>query len=267
MPSVLFADTLASLKPAGSGWNAAIGEDWSQGRATFGGMVAALGNEAMRRLVPSDRSLRGLDTTFIGPALAGEVRIEAEVLRTGRAVTVAYARLWSNGNVAATMTGIYGAARESSLSLAPAVAAGVPGAEGLAEREPIAALGGPTFLQHFGFRWAEGSRPFAGTTSRAAKIYVRHQDRAPLTESHVVALIDCIPSVVLQLFAKPAPSSSLTWNVQFLRHDYGFPPDAWWRIDSEVNAAGSGYSCESCTLLDPNGMPAALARQIVAVFG
>jgi hypothetical protein len=83
----------------------------------------------------------------------------------------------------------------------------------------------------------------------------------------VVALIDCIPSVVLQLMSKPAPSSSLTWNVQFLRHDYSFPADAWWRIDSEVNAAGNGYSCESCTLVDPNGVPAALARQIVAVFG
>jgi acyl-CoA thioesterase len=267
MPCVLFSNTLASLKPADSGWSAVIGEDWSQGRATFGGMVAALGNEAMRQLVPADRSLRGLDTVFIGPLLSGEVRIEAQVLRVGRAVTVACARLWSNGNVAATTTGIYGAARESSLSLAPAVAVGVPGSEELPERESISTMAAPTFLQHFGFRWAEGSRPFAGTRSRTAKIYVRHKDTAPLTESHIVALIDCIPSVVLQLMTKPAPSSSLTWNVQFLCHDYSFPPDAWWRIDSEVNSAGSGYSCESCTLVDPNGVPAALARQIVAVFG
>ncbi len=89
----------------------------------------------------------------------------------------------------------------------------------------------------------------------------------PLSESHVVALIDSIPSVVLQLMSKPASSSSLTWNVQFLRHDYSFASDAWWRIDSQVNSAGSGYSCESCVLIDPNGVPAALARQIVAVFG
>ena len=264
---MLFSQTLATLQPVDGGWSAVIGEDWSQGRATFGGMVAALGNEAMRRLVPADRSLRGLDTSFIGPAPAGEVRIEAEILRVGRAVTAAYARLRSNGNIAATVTGIYGAPRESSLSLAPTVAAGVPSAEGLVDRESLSITGGPTFLRHFGFRWAEGARPFAGSSSRTAKIYVRHVDPAPLTESHVVALIDCIPSVVLQLMGKPAPSSSLTWNVQFLRHNYGYPADAWWRIDSEVNAAGSGYSCESCTLVDPNGVPAALARQIVAVFG
>jgi acyl-CoA thioesterase len=262
-----FSQTLASLQAVDGGWSAVIGEDWSQGRATFGGMVAALGNEAMRRLVPPDRSLRGLDTTFVGPAPAGEVRIQAENLRVGKGVTVAYARLLSEGKIVATTTGIYGAERRSELSLAPAVAVGVPGPEDLPDRESMPTMGAPAFLQHFGFRWAEGEWPFAGTTSRSAKIYVRHMDTAPLTESHVVALIDSIPSAVLQLMNKPAPSSSLTWNVQFLRHDYSFAPDAWWRIDSEVNSAGEGYSCESCTLIDPNGVPAALARQIVAVFG
>ena len=80
---MLFSRTLATLSPADGGWSAAIGADWSQGRATFGGMVAALGNEAMRRLVPAERTLRQLDTTFVGPALAGEVRISAVVLRVG----------------------------------------------------------------------------------------------------------------------------------------------------------------------------------------
>jgi acyl-CoA thioesterase len=264
---MLFSHTLASLKAAEGGWSAMIGEDWSQGRATFGGMVSALGNEAMRRLVPADRSLRGLDTTFVGPAAAGEVRIQTEILRVGGAVTVAAARLLSDGKIAASLTGIYGAARESFLSLAPGVAAGVARAEDIPDPEWGSRMGTPTFLRHFDFRWAEGSRPFAGTTSRTSKIYVRHKDPASLTESHVVALIDSIPSVVLQLMSTPAPSSSLIWNVQFLRHDYDFAPDAWWRIDTEVNAADSGYSCESCALIDPNGNAAAVARQMVAVFG
>lgn len=264
---MLFSATLASLQAAGGAWSADIGEDWSQGRATFGGMVAALGNEAMRRLVPAERSLRGLDTTFVGPVNFGPVRIETEVLRVGKAVTIAAARLWSDGAVAASMTGIYGSARESALAFAPQAAVGVPRAEEIPDPAWSLRPSVPTFLRHFDFRWAEGSHPFAGTDSRRAKIYVRHQDSAPLTESHVIALIDCIPSVVLQLLAKPTRSSSLIWNVQFLRQDYSFPPAAWWRIDAEVNAAGSGYSCESCLLIDPNGRPAAVARQMVAVFG
>ncbi len=263
---MLFSETLASMRPLNSGWSARIGEDWSQGRATFGGMLAALGNEAMRRLVPKDRELRGLDITFVGPALAGEVGIDAEILRVGKAVTVARARLWSEGKIAATLTGIYGAARATAISCAPTVTAGVRRAEDLPEPSR-ADIGGPSFLQHFAFRWAEGTQPFSGTSMRTSKTYVRHKDPAPLTESHVVALIDCIPSVTLQLMSIVAPSSSLTWTLQFLRHDYSFPPEAWWRIDAEVNSAGSGYSCESCVLLDPGGAPAAVARQMVAVYG
>jgi acyl-CoA thioesterase len=263
---MLFSQTLQSMQPRDGGWRAVIGEDWSQGRATFGGMVAALCNEAMRRLVPKDRELRGLETTFVGPALAGEVSIEAEILRVGKSVTIARAKLWSDAKIAATLTGIYGTARATALSIMPTVAAGVRPALGLPDRSG-AEMGGPSFVRHFGYRWAEGARPFAGSNLRTSKIYVRHEDPAPLTESHVVALIDSIPSAILQLMSTPAPSSSLTWTVQFLRHDYSFAPDAWWRIDAEVNSAGSGYSCESSLLIDPSGTPAALARQMVAVFG
>jgi acyl-CoA thioesterase len=264
---MLFSETLASMQARDGGWRAVIGEDWSQGRATFGGMVAALGNEAMRRLVPADRELRGLDTTFVGPALAGEVGIDAEVLRVGKAVTIARAKLWSDGKVAATLTGIYGAARATALSILPTVAVGVRAALDLPDWSGADMAGAPSFARHFGHRWAEGARPYAGSKLRTSKIYVRHKDPAPLTESHVVALIDSIPSAIVQLMSTPAPSSSLTWTLQFLRHDYNFAPEAWWRIDAEVDSAGSGYSCESCILIDPNGAPAAVARQMVAVFG
>src|SRR5580692_11567884 len=184
---MLFSETLASMQPRDGGWRAVIGEDWSQGRATFGGMVSALGNEAMRRLVPADRALRGLDTTFVGPVLAGEVNLDAEILRVGKAVTIARARLWSDGNLAATLTGVYGAARATALTLGPTVAAGVPAAVDLPERS-TAELRGPSFLQHFAYRWAEGSPPFTGSSLRTSKIYVHHRDPARLTESHVVAL-------------------------------------------------------------------------------
>jgi acyl-CoA thioesterase len=264
---MLFSECLASMQPQDGGWSAVIGEDWTQGRATFGGLVGALGNEAMRRLVPRDRQLRELETVFVGPALAGPVHIEAQILRVGKAVTIASARLLSDGKIAATLTGIYGAARTAALTLAPIPATNVRPVEDLPEPDVLSHLGARSFLQHFAFRWAEGSRPFSGSSSRQAKIYIRHLDNAALTESHVVALVDCIPSVVLQMMPTAAPSSSLTWSLQILRHDYSFAPAAWWRIDAEVDSAANGYACESSLILDPNGMPAAISRQLVAVFG
>src|SRR3984885_8091236 len=112
---MLFSETLGTLRSTGSGFLADVGEDWSQGRATFGGMVAALGNEAMRRLVPIDRPLRGLNVTFAAPVVAGLVHINTRVLRVGKVVTIAQAELISTDAVAASMTGIYGAARAASI--------------------------------------------------------------------------------------------------------------------------------------------------------
>jgi acyl-CoA thioesterase len=263
---MLFSETLASMQAVDKGWSAVIGEDWSQGRGAFGGMVAALGNEAMRRLVPADRQLRGLETVFVAPAFPGMVRMQAEILRVGKAVTIASARLWSAEQIAATFTGIYGAPRSTQISLSPEANTGVREVQDLPD-STFPPGKGPAFVQHFALRFAEGSRPFTGLKSRRSIAYIRHKDPAPLTESHVVALIDCIPSPLMQMMTKPAPSNSLTWTLQFQRHDYTFAPGTWWRMDTEVDSAGDGYACETSVVLDPAGVPAALSRQLVVVFG
>jgi hypothetical protein len=116
-------------------------------------------------------------------------------------------------------------------------------------------------------RFAQGSRPFAGLNLSTSKVYVRHKDTAALSESHVVALIDCIPSPLMQMMTKRAPSSSVTWTLQIVRHDYSFAPDAWWRIDTDVDSAGEGYACETSVVLNPAGIPAAFSRQLVTVYG
>ena len=40
---------------------------WAQGRASFGGLVAALQCGAVRARVPADRPVRSLAITFVGP--------------------------------------------------------------------------------------------------------------------------------------------------------------------------------------------------------
>lgn len=264
---MLFSETLESLRASDSGLTADIGEDWSQGRATFGGLVAALGNQAMRRKVPVERALRGLNVTFAGPLIPGAVDIDVQILRVGKAVTIAQANLRNADAVAATITGIYGAPRASSIVIPHAPAAPVRPAAELKESVPSPESGGPIFLQHFNLRWAEGARPYTSTPLSRSKGYIRHRDTAALSESHVVALIDIIPSPVLQMLSKPAPASSLIWTLEFLNNDYGFATDQWWRIDTEVSSALDGYASQSSLITNPAGSPAALSRQLVAVFG
>jgi hypothetical protein len=195
------------------------------------------------------------------------VRLDAQVLRVGKAVTIAQARITSDGQIGATLTGVYGLARAASLNLAPQPPAAAQPVEELPDPPAVAGFTPPTFLQHFGVRWAEGGRPYSGSSSRSSKIYIRHRDPGAITESHIVALIDCIPPPILQMMKTPAPNSSMTWTLEFLRHDYNFSPDAWWRIDTEVKASADGYCQESSVVLDPNGAPMAFSRQLVAVFG
>jgi Thioesterase-like superfamily len=262
---MLFSETLRSLKPSAAGWKADIGEDWSQGRATFGGLVAALGNEAMRQQVAADRPLRGLNVTFAGPVIAGAVDIDAQVLRVGGAATIAHANLSSANAIAATLTGVYGSARSTSITIAPAAAETACPVEDLPDS--FLPAGGPSFLQHFRVRWAEGTRPYTSTPLRRSKAYIRHRDCGALTESHVVALIDCIPSPVLQMMSKPAPASSMIWTLELLSHDYSFAVDEWWRIDTEVSSSVDGYASQTSLISNPAGVAAAYSRQLVAVFG
>ncbi len=184
-------------------------------------------------------------------------RIDAEILRVGKAVTIARARLWSDGKIAATLTGIYGAARATALAIAPTVAAGVRPALDLPDRAG-AEMGGPSFVRHFGYRWAEGARPFAGSNLRTSKIYVRHKDPAPLTESHVVALIDCIPSVILQLMSTAgAVEFAHVDTCNFCATITASRPRRGGASMRRSIPPASGYSCESCVLIDPGGAPAA----------
>ena len=260
-----FSQILQSLHGSDGSFTLQVSEDWGQGRATFGGLVAAAGNEALRRGVPADRPLRSLQTTFVGPATAGTWQLRTRVLRVGRAVTLAHCDVIVGGQVAAVIVGVYGADRESVVTARLEPLTAPRRVDELTDMrfDPVTL---PAFVQHFALRWAEGARPFSATRSRS-KAYIRHRDSAPLTESHVIALIDCIPTPALSMFHAPAPSSSLVWTLEFLEHRYDFPPAAWWRIDTDIDAARDGYVTQTGILHDPTGRPVAITRQLVAVFG
>ncbi len=261
-----FSEILASIRFDGSVGTVTVSDDWAQGRATYGGLVAAVGNEVIRKLVPAERRLRSLQTTFIGPASAATWRIEAEVLRVGKAVTLARCDIIDADQVAATLVGVYGGPRPSAVEARPPAARAAREVDAINEVRFQPGLV-PNFVQHFGVRWAEGAKPFSSSARTRSQAFIRHRDTAALTESHVIGLIDCIPSPALSMFKERAPASSLVWTAEFFEHRFDFSPERWWRIDTDIDAATSGYVNQTGMLLDPEGTPVALTRQLVAVFG
>jgi len=144
-----FSEILSSVAPAGdSQFSISVSEDWGQGRATYGGLIGAAGNEAMRRLVPRDRPLRSLQTTFVGPAAAGTWSMHARVLRVGKAVTLAHCEILDAGRIAAVQVGVYGLARSSLVTVKPPVVQAPRRIEDIQEMrfDPERT---PPFLQHY----------------------------------------------------------------------------------------------------------------------
>lgn len=261
-----FSEVLGTITATdGGSFQVTVDDEWLQGRACFGGLIAGVGNETMRRLVPGERPLRSLQTTFVAPTPSGVWRVVPRVLRVGRAVTLAQCEIFAADQVVAVQVGVYGLGRTSVVSIKPTVAA-VPRA--IDDTSEVRFVPGktPPFLQHIAQRWSKGAKPFSGTRS-PSKLFLRHRDTAPLSESHVVALVDALPTPAMSMMTAPGATSSMVWTLEFFEHDLQFAPDAWWRIDTDIDAATEGYVHQTGLLIDPNGRPVALTRQMVAVFG
>lgn len=243
-----------------------VSEDWTQGRTAFGGLQAAMALTAMRKLVPAHIPLRVLQVTFIGPVVAGDVSVHARVLRTGKSVTHAEARLMSGGEIGCLVVGVFGSERESSLKVDNTVYPELPAADSLSNM-PLFPGVTPRFLEHCALRWARSTPPFSGATEAHTGIYIR-LDEPVTSEAHMVALCDIIPTPALSMLKKPAPASSLTWTLELLRNDYAetSTEPGWWLMDAEVTRGEGGYLSQTGLLWDAQRRPIALSRQTVTVF-
>src|SRR5690606_19538082 len=108
-------------------------EGWGQGRACFGGLVAAVMYAPLGRSI-TDRPVRSITVSFVGPVAPGPVTLETEVLRTGKSVTQAQCRLRQNGEIQAVLLASFGKGRESAIRVQ---AAAPPRIKGPAEATPL----------------------------------------------------------------------------------------------------------------------------------
>ncbi|MCV4288042.1 thioesterase family protein [Pseudomonas capsici] len=243
---------------------------WSQGRACFGGLMAALQYEAMRGRVSQDRPVRSLAITFVGPAEPGvPISFEVEILREGKAVSQVLGRAMQNGQVMTLMQGSFGAARESVVAVAADPA---PELKALEHCPALPFISGvmPEYMRFMEVRWALGGLPFSNTRSPAIGGYVRFRDEVepqPLTEAHILAMVDTWPPALLPHLSKPAPGSSLTWTIEFVQPQPALNTLDWCSYRAVIEHARDGYGHTAAMLWAPDGQLVAISRQTVTVFG
>lgn len=242
---------------------------WGQGRAVFGGLMAALLHEAMRAKLTDDRPVRSLAITFVGPA-APDVpfSLEVEVLREGRAVTTLLGRAVQNGQVVTLVQGSFGAGRPSEITIDALTAPALKSVEQAAQELPRIPGVTPDFMQHVQLRWALGGWPFSGDVSRQMGGWVRLRDvpEAPVAAAHVLALVDAWPPSLLPQLKRPAAGSTLTWTIEFIQPLPRLSTHDWCRYVVETEHARDGYGHAAAELRTTDGELIALSRQTVTVF-
>jgi len=252
-----------------------VPDDWLQGRTSFGGLVSVFAAQAMRDAAgadwPADVALRALQTNFIAPVEAGPVEVRVEVLRAGRNVRQVEARVQQRGETASLVVGVYGAGRETQLAThAPQRPAPAHTPDEIAQ---IVFRPGvfPNFSQHLDMRWSVGAPPFAGVAgSQEASIHLRLLDADAATlpaELLTVLLSDASPTPVLSQLDRPVPASSVSWSLELRPLPADEPLAGWWRADTRALAASGGYVNQQSMLWSPSGALAALAYQVVTVYG
>lgn len=241
-----------------------VDESWSQGRTIYGGMQAAIAVKAMRQHLDQDLPLRSLQVTFIGPVLTGSVAASASVLRQGKSASHARAEIIQHDEVRLLAVGIFGRDRESEASCDPRMQ---PVLSPEYAKEMPKHADRPAFFNHFDCRVIEGAPLFSGTKEACSKIYTRHSDDSGCSYEHLIALADIAPPVAFMQLTKPAPGSSMNWQLDFVRTPEQVNGTEWFRVDSEMVACDQGYSWQNSSIWTDRGELVMLSRQCMAVFG
>ncbi len=257
------------LDQAAKGDTVTIADGWTQGRATYGGLVAALQLAAMKRRIEGKvPPLRSLTTNFVAPVSPGEVTIESALLRQGSNVTQCEARMIQEGRVAAVSFAGFGAARRSGIRIHPHTR--MPEMPDPFDLKPLGHKAGrnPEFLQHMDIRIVEGDKPFSGSERSSLAGWMRLREPGPaFGEEQLVALVDAWPVPALQRLREPAAASTVSWTLEIVGDMRHIAPTAQWAYAAQADTAVDGYAHAEARVWRPHGGLTAISRQTVAVFG
>jgi acyl-CoA thioesterase len=258
-------DILGELEKSPSN-ETSFSDDWSQGRAAYGGLAAALATTAMRKELPLPQTIRSLMVSFIAPVASGDVSVESKIVRQGKNVTQCSASVISGGQVGLQAMAAFGNSREA-FNPAQNNIRDLPDREsGIFFSDNARRL--PHFLRYFEGCWIDGGIPFSGVYKPFLSLWVRHeQDVSKFPVEKLIAIADIPPPVLLSHFDKPpVPASSLSWSLEFIE-----PPESitseWFFLDFEVDAAANGYTQQSGKIYEESGRLIALTRQCMVYFG
>ena len=261
------------LESAKSG-EVSFDKSWSQGRAGFGGLVAALSYQNMVEQLSDDRPLRSLQVSFVGPVAADETfTLSSTILREGKSVTHVQGVGQQQDQVQLTVLGAFGHSRSSGIQVSQSP---VMFEEKPEEQRSLRSLGAmvPAFTQHFDFRYCT-ALPFEGTEQTRMRGFIRfspsvlspsEQATSKIGIPELLALIDAWPPTPLPMLKEVAPASSLSWTVEFMHPLPSVEPEEYCQYEASIEHAENGYGHTKAKLWNSKGELIAISQQTVTIF-
>jgi acyl-CoA thioesterase len=247
-----------------------ISEEWGQGRSIFGGLTAALVLVHIESNIDlTGRDLRTVNIHFCGATLANSpCEFRHRVLSAGRSVIQVEGQLLQNGEVKTEIIACFTTQRVSAIEIAEP-----------AKQFPIAAQdtremsfdmkkgSAPFFVSYFDLRQTNNNFPFSGSDHSLITGWMRFAKPSEvLNDSSILALIDAWPPAVLPMMTTRAPSSTITWNVEFMHPRTDLEVEDLLYYECSAIEAGGGYAHTEGKIYHPNGQLLALNRQMVGVY-
>lgn len=260
------------LQESGSGWTGELSDDWAIGEAVNGGLLMTLSTVATARTSASaggHRDPLSFSGVFLSPGTAGPVRIEPQILRSGRSMTTAQVVVSQQVDDqrverfrALVTLGDLEKYAEPVLKTVAAPDIPPPDKCVSALDAPPSTLTKSGFLKRFDARmdpatigWALGQPSGEGEMRGWLKL----ADDAPIDPAALLLVLDAFPPVSFDL-------GSVGWvpTVEFTGYVRGRPAPGWLQLRLHTEHVAGGLLNEDCQVWDSTGRLVAHSRQLAS---
>lgn len=254
-------DTAVTTSGPGS-YEAGISEDWWVVRGPHGGYLATILLRALSATVDDpERAPRSLTVHYAAAPIAGPVRIDTEILRTGSSLTTVSARMTQGDKTVAAALGAFSKAWGGLDYTDVRMPETVPPEQGFPIHE---ADGIPPFIKRFHMLATMGDPPFSGADHAKLGGWFRLAEPNVADAAVVATLMDAWPPVVFPVAMSllVAPTVDLTIHFRSPLPLDGAQADDYYFGVFWSHLARDGFFEEDGELWSKDGVLIAQSRQL-----
>ena len=217
-------------------------------------------------LLPAERQLRSMNTTFLAAANPGEIEIRTSMLRSGKGMSTVAAEARQDGEVLTVAHLTFGTSRPGSFTAPSVVIPAVPGPN---EGDVHVNLHTPEFFNKaIEARWVGDDRLFSGVDDPTLRLWIRLAGPAVTKDCGLlVALLDAPPPPLWCSLTTPALVASASIHLQVLVDPARLPgARPWFLYESRRSHAADGHSDIQGRLWAEDGRLCGVVTQHIADF-